>query len=342
MSDVVTFGEAMIRLSPPGFQRLEQTTSLDLHIGGSELNVAAGLARLGVKSTWVSRVPHNALGRLIENRVRQTGVDTSHLICADEGRLGLYFVEFGAAPRPSSVLYDRTHSAFCMIRPDQIDWPSVFAGAKWFHVSGITPALSDSAATVTRQAMQAARAAGLTVSYDLNYRSKLWPLEKARAVQEPLMEFVDMLITAEGDAARMFDVHTKSQAQEHEFAALNAESYKEVAQRLQQRFGFSAVALTLRENPLVWRNTFTAIAYADGRCYEDVTYDVEIVDRIGTGDAFCAGFIYGCLVKQSYEAAVRYGNAFAALKHSHPGDFNWATLEEVESLLRGAALRIAR
>jgi len=342
MYDVVTFGEAMLRLSPPGFQRLEQTASLDVQVGGSELNVAVGLSRLGVHSTWVSRLPRNPLGRLIEGRVRQVGVDTSHLIWADAGRVGLYFVEFGAAPRPSSVLYDRAHSAMCSIRPEEVDWPAVFRGATWFHVSGITPALSDATARATKDALETARAAGLTISYDLNYRSGLWPLDRARTVQLPLMQYVDILITAEGDAARVLDAHPAGSASTRAFSVLDIEPYKDVACALQRQFGFKAVALTLRENPLVWRNTWTAIVYADGKCCEGGKHEVEIVDRIGAGDSFAAGFIYGCLTKKSYEAALQYGCACAALKHSHRGDFNWATLEEVEALLQGGGLRISR
>ena len=342
MSDVVTFGEAMVRLVPPHFERLEQTRSLDVQIGGGELNVAVGTSRLGLKSTWVSRLPKNALGRLLENRVRQTGVDTSHLIWSDDGRVGLYFVEFGAAPRPSSVLYDRAHSAISAIRPGEVDWKKVLAGAKWLHTSGITPALSDSAAAVTREALKAARESGATVSYDLNYRAKLWSPEKAQAVQEPLMEFVDVLITTEEDTGVVFKIEAKGTTEARGFKEVTAEPFKDVARRLQEKFRFKAVAITLRENPLVWRNTWTAIAYADGKFYDDVKYELEIVDRIGGGDSFSAGFIYGSLVKKSYEAAVRYGNAFSALKHTIPGDFNWATLQEVETLLKGASLRVAR
>ncbi len=342
MSDVVTFGEAMVRLVPPHFERLEQTRSLDVQIGGGELNVAVGTSRLGLTSTWVSRLPKNALGRLLENRVRQTGVDTSHLIWSDDGRVGLYFVEFGAAPRPSSVLYDRAHSAISAIRPGEVDWKKVLAGAKWLHTSGITPALSDSAAAVTREALKAARESGATVSYDLNYRAKLWSPEKAQAVQEPLMEFVDVLITTEEDTGVVFKIEAEGRTDARGFKEVTAEPYKDVARQLQEKFHFKAVAITLRENPLVWRNTWTAIAYADGKFYEDVKYELEIVDRIGGGDSFSAGFIYGSLVKKSYEAAVRYGNAFSALKHTIPGDFNWATLQEVETLLKGASLRVAR
>ena len=342
MVDVVTFGEAMIRLVPPNFQRLEQTSTLDVQVGGGELNVAVGVSRLGLKSAWVSRLPKNALGRLMLNRVRQAGVDSSHIIWSDGDRMGLYFVEFGAAPRASSVLYDRAHSAISAIQPGEVDWMRVCDGAKWFHTSGITPALSDSAAAVAREALVAAKQAGATVSYDLNYRGKLWPPAKAQAVQEPLMEFVDVLITTEEDTSVVFKIKAEGKTDEKGFKQVSAESYKEVAQRLQEKFHFQAVAITLRENPLVWRNTWTAIAYADGKFYDDVKYELEIVDRLGGGDSFSAGFIYGRLTKGSYEAAVRYGNAFSALKHSMPSDFNWATLAEVEGLLKGASLRVAR
>ncbi|HXH50377.1 MAG TPA: sugar kinase [Terriglobia bacterium] len=342
MADVVTFGEAMIRLAPPHFQRLEQTNSLDVQVGGGELNVAVGVSRLGLTSTWVSRLPKNALARLLENRARQAGVDTSQIVWADAGRLGLYFVEFGAAPRPSSVLYDRAHSAISAIKPGEVDWKKVFAGAKWFHTSGITPALSDSAAAVTREALEAAKRAGVTVSYDLNYRGKLWSPDKAQAVQEPLMEFVDVLITTEEDTGVVFKIKASGATDDQGFKEISVGSYKEVAQRLQEKFKFKAVAITLRENPLVWRNTWSAIAYADGKFYDDVKYDLEIVDRVGGGDSFSAGFVYGYLAKKTYDAAVRYGNAFSALKQTIPGDFNWATLDEVEKLLKGASLRVAR
>jgi 2-dehydro-3-deoxygluconokinase len=342
MFDVVTFGEAMIRLSPPHFQRLEQTSSLDLQVGGGELNVAVGIRRLGLKSCWVSKLPRNALGRLTENRVRQAGVDTSHLLWAEEGRMGLYFVEFGAAPRASSVLYDRSQSAISAVKPGEVDWKRVFEGARWFHTSGITPALSNSAAAATLEALKAAKQAGVTVSYDLNYRGKLWKPEQAQAVQEPMMEYVDVLITTEEDTNVVFKIKAEGKTDEKGFTQVSGESYREVARRLQEKFKFKCVAITLRENPLVWRNTWTAIAYADGKIYDDVKYEIEIVDRLGGGDSFSAGFIFGYLSKKSYAEAVRYGNAFSALKHTNFGDFNWATLPEVESLLKGASLRVSR
>lgn len=342
MADVVTFGEAMVRLSTPHFERLEQAEALDIRIGGGELNVAVGLSRLGLKSSWASRLPENALGRMLENRVRQMGVDVSNILWSRDGRVGLYFVEFGAAPRPSSVLYDREHSAISAIRPGEVNWRKVFSGCRWFHTSGITPALSDSAAAVTLEALVAAREAGVPVSYDLNYRGKLWPPLKARSVQEPLMEYVDVLITTEEDTRIVFGIEPSSGTKDSGFHEVSGATYRDSARQLKEKFNFKAVAVTLRENPLVWRNTWTAIVYDGAKFYDDVKYDLEIVDRIGGGDSFSAGFIYGWLEHHSYAAALRYGNAFSALKHTMPGDFNWATLSEVEKLMQGASLRVAR
>src|SRR5208283_509775 len=196
-------------------------------------------------------------------RVRQVGVDTSNLVWTEDGRVGLYFVEFGAAPRASSVLYDRAQSAISAVKLGEIDWKEVFQGAKWFHTSGITPALNDSAAAVTIEALKAAKQAGVTVSYDLNYRGKLWPPDKAQAVQEPMMEFVDVLMTTEEDTKVVFKISASGHTDEKGFAEVSAETYRDVARQLQEKFKFQAVAITLRENPLVWRNTWTAIAYHD-------------------------------------------------------------------------------
>jgi 2-dehydro-3-deoxygluconokinase len=339
--DLVTFGEAMIRLSPPNFQRLEQANSLDLWVGGGELNVAVGAAHLGAKTKWVSRLPQNPLGRLLENRVRQACVDTSSIIWTEKGRVGIYFLEFGAAPRPSAVLYDRANSAISQVQPGEINWKEIFAGAKWFHLSGVTPALSDSAAAASLEALKAAKESGLTVSYDLNYRSKLWSPEKAQKIQEPMMEFVDVLITTEEDTSVVFKVHSGA-PEDMAFTTVSSESYVSVARQLHQKFGFKVVAITVRENPLVWRNSWTAIALVDGQVLEDVKYELEIVDRLGGGDSFCAGFIYGYQKKKTWADALRYGNALAALKHTNPGDFNWSTLADVESLLKGGSLRVAR
>ncbi len=336
--DLVTFGEAMVRLSPPAFQRLEQAHSFDVHVGGGELNVAVAAARLGITSRWVSRLPENALGRMIANRAREQGVDV-HVEWTADDRAGLYFAELGAAPRASSVLYDRAASAISRIKPGSIDWASVFDGARWFHVSGITPALSESAAKVTAESLVAAKKAGLTVSYDLNYRSKLWSAEKARAVQEPLMEHVDILMTTEEDTRVVFGIGgDKSES----YDRVDAESYAQVARTLEERFDLRAVAVTLRENPRVLLNTWSAIVVAEGTVHRAPRYEVEVVDRIGAGDAFSAGLIVSRLEDRGWDDAVRFATATSALKHSIPGDFCLVTRSDVDQLLRGASLRVSR
>ncbi len=325
--DVITFGEAMIRLSPPQFGRLEQARSLDLFAGGAELNTAVALARLGRSTAWVSRLTRNPLGRLIANHAREAGVGTDHVLWTDSDRVGVYFLEFGAAPRASNVLYDRKQSAMANIRPGLIDWGAIFAGAKWFHVTGITPALSQTAAETTREALQAARIAGVQTSIDLNYRAKLWSQADAGRWMTDFMQYCDVLITTEEDTERVFQIRGKD--------------YEEVAAQVSRRFPLQAVAITLRDNPLVWKNTWTGIAYRQGTLYRTKTYEVEIVDRLGAGDSFAAGLIHG-LLDGNLQLGLDYGVAASALKHSISGDFAWVSREEVEALLKGSGLRISR
>jgi 2-dehydro-3-deoxygluconokinase len=325
--DVITFGEAMIRLSPPNFARLEQAHTLDVRVGGAELNTAVGLARLGHSAAWVSRLTNNPLGRLIANRAREAGVSTEHVVWTEEDRVGVYFLEFGAAPRASSVLYDRKDAAIAQVRPGMVPWQAVFEGARWFHVTGITPALSPTAAEVTREALRAARAAGVQTSIDLNYRIKLWSQAEAGKWMSAFMEDCDVLITTEEDTERVFGITGKD--------------YEDVAAKVVQRFPVKVVAITLRENPLVWKNTWTAIAYQAGKVYRTRSYEVEIVDRLGAGDSFAAGLIHG-LLDGDLQKAVDFGVAASALKHSIPGDFAWITRQEVEAMLKGGGLRISR
>lgn len=325
--EVITFGEAMIRLALPQFRRLEQANSLDVQVGGAELNTAVGCARLGRSASWVSRLTNNPLGRYIANKAREAGVDTEHVVWTDDDRVGLYFLEFGAAPRASSVLYDRKGSAIAAIRPGMVPWKNVFAGAKWFHVTGITPALSGSAAEATREAMQAARAAGLKTSIDLNHRVKLWSNAEAGKWMTEFMQWCDVLITTEEDTERVFGIRGKD--------------YEDVAAQCARRFPLSAVAITLRENPLVWKNSWTAIAYREGKIYRTRSYEVEIVDRLGAGDSFAAGLIHG-LLEGDLQKGVDFGTAMSAVKHSIPGDFAWVTRDEVEAVVKGGGLRISR
>jgi 2-dehydro-3-deoxygluconokinase len=325
--DIITFGEAMVRLSPPNFRRLEQASSLDVLVGGAELNTAVGLARLGYKTAWVSRLTNNPLGRLIANRAREAGVNTDHVLWTDEDRVGVYFLEFGAAPRASSVLYDRKGSAIAAVRPGMVNWAKVFAGSKWFHVTGITPALSAGAAEATREALQAARATGLRTSIDLNYRIKLWSQADAGRWMGEFMQFCDVLITTEEDTERVFGITGKD--------------YEDIAGQLARRFPLQVVAVTLRDNPLVWKNTWSAIAWQKGTIFRTRSFEVEIVDRLGAGDSFAAGLIHG-LLENDVQKGLDYGVAASAIKHSIPGDFAWITAAEVESLLKGGGLRISR
>lgn len=326
--DLVTFGETMIRLSPPHFQRLEQATSLDVNVGGAELNVAVAAQRLGLRCAYVTRLPDNPLGRMIANKAREHGVDVSHVVWTKEDRVGLYFVEFGASPRASSVLYDRANSAMAKIKPGEIHWDAVFRGTRAFHTTGITPALSPSAAEATKEAVRQAKDHGVLVSLDLNYRARLWSQEEARRVMTELVSQAEILITTEEDAERVFGVKEAS--------------FERVAERLNQMFpNLQVVAITIRETPSVWRNTWTALAYVKGEVIRAPVFDIEIVDRVGAGDSFAGGFLYGYLTKD-VETGLKYGVALSALKQTNPGDFVWATKEECERLLAGAGLRIVR
>jgi len=327
MTDLVTFGEGMIRLSPPNFQRLEQTDHLDIRVGGSELNAAVTAARLGLSTSYVTCLTRNPLGRVIENKVREHGVDTSRILWTESARVGTYFVEFGAAPRTNAVLYDRKDSAIARVNPQEFDWPEILRGARLLHTSGITPALSPSAAEATRQAVRTAKDLGLTVSLDLNYRAKLWTPQEARPVMEELASLSDVLITTEEDTARVFDIRKKD--------------YAAVAASLARRFDLAVVAITLRETPSVWKNRWTAIAYAEEVLHRAPAFEIELVDRVGSGDAFAGGFLYG-LLTEDVMTAVRIGVAVSALKQTHPGDLCWATKAEVDKILADGNLRIDR
>lgn len=329
--DVVTFGEAMVRLSPPDHRRLEQAATFEVAVGGAELSVAAGVARLGLRSAWVSRLPTNALGRMIANKGREFGVEVGHVLWADGERAGLYFVEHGAAPRATHVIYDRKGSAFANIRPGMVDWGALLSQTRLFHVGGITPALSATAAQTQREAMVAARAAGCLVSYDLNYRATLWSLEEARAAQLPLMEFVDILVTSLPDEPNVTEL----------ISGERGAAPADVARRLAERFDLRAVLVTMRATPSVWRTNWTSIAWAAGEVFTDRVYEIEAVDRIGGGDACVAGFLVGYLEGDPGHG-VKLGNALSALKQTSPTDWPWLTRSEVEALIADGGGRMVR
>jgi 2-dehydro-3-deoxygluconokinase len=327
MPDLIAFGEVMVRLAPPHFQRLEQARTLEVEIGGAELNTAAGLTRLGRSAAWVSILPDNPLGKLVANRVREIGVSDQYVRYDPNARCGLYFLEFGAAPRASSILYDRKDSAVAQVRCGLFDWPAIFAGAKWFHVSGITAALSPGAAEVADEAMRAAKAAGVRVSVDLNYRAKLWPRDRAAHVMGLLIPQADVLIASAADAEFLFGI--------------TGADFTEVAEGLIEKFGVETVVGTRREADLVWRNRFAAVGFSGGKTYESAWYEVEIVDRLGAGDTLAAGLIHG-LLDGDLKKGLDYGAAMGALKHTIPGDLPWVTKEEVEAVLQGQGLRVRR
>lgn len=327
MYDVVTFGETMLRLSPPMYRRIEHAFSFEANAGGAEMSVACNVSRLGLQTAWVSRLTDNSIGHFIRDKAREQGVDTSHIIWTKDDRAGIYFVEFGASPRPSRVIYDRANSAMCKIKPGEVDWEKVLKDVKFFYTTGITPALSASAAEATLEALKAAKKMGCKVGCDLNYRARLWTEDEAHKCMEPLMEYVDVLISTEEDTAKVLKI--------------TADSYQEVARKLAEKFSFDAVCITIRTDISVLRNDWTAIVYSGGKLYDDRTYNVEIIDRVGAGDSFSSGFLYGYLTKD-VETGLKYGNAYAALEHSIHGDINWCTLQELETLIKGGGTRISR
>ncbi|MEM2143286.1 MAG: sugar kinase [Candidatus Thorarchaeota archaeon] len=326
--DVVTFGEVMLRLSPPDFMRIEQTNSFVARAGGAELNVAVACARLGLRAAYVTKLTDNSVGHFLRNQARMHGVDTSHIVWDPEERVGIYFLEFGAAPRAQRVIYDRKMSAISRIKRGEVDWPKILSGARLFHTSGITPALSPSAAEVTAEAIKTAKEQGCKVSYDVNYRGKLWSPAKAREFTEPISRNVDILITTEEDTKIVYGIEGKT--------------YEEVAQKLSDKYGFEVVVITLRETPSVWRNNWSLFALSGGKFYYSPKFEVEIVDRLGAGDSCSAGFIYGYLEWKDMQRAVDFAGALSALKHSIPGDFAILNKEEAETILKGAGLRIQR
>jgi 2-dehydro-3-deoxygluconokinase len=317
--DVVTLGEAMIRLSPPRPIRLEQATTLDLNVGGSELNVAFNASRLGLSTSWVSKLPKSPLGRRIIRLANEQGVDASHVIWSDEGRAGLYFVEFGITPRTTTVTYDRKRSAMSTLRPGEVDW-SFLEGVKLFHVSGITPALSDSCRETTFEAVTEASRHGCKVSLDMNYRSKLWSPKKAEKTLTKLAGLVNLLIASDPSIVWSIGGETEK-----------------VLREVKERFNVETVAMLVRQEEVATRGACGAVALSDRIYTSSRFYNLEIFDRLGAGDSFAAGLIFGYL-NGDMQMAVEWGAAMAAIKHTVPGDANYVTKEEVEELVKRGEL----
>ncbi len=345
--DVITFGEAMVRLTPPGHMRLEQATSLDVSVGGAEWNVAANAARLGLTTAWVSRLVDNWSGRLIVEHARRHGVDTSNVVWEKfdgVGRLrnGFYHLEVGVGPRPSAVTYDRGHTAISQMTADMVDWPALLSRCRWLHVSGITPALSPVLAETVLEVFRLASKAGVRTSYDLNYRGKLWTPEQAREANERIVPFVDVLIGNEEDFEKCLGIETEGTGEA--YSKLDPESYKDVVREATKRFAnIRMVGTTLRNAKTGLLNDWRTLLF-DGKEFHlsRVYEDLEIVDRVGGGDSFASAIISGLLNDVPPGEACEFAAAYSALAHTFPGDVNWAGRAEAVKIMSGGGARISR
>lgn len=335
MSKIVTFGEIMLRLSPAGNDRFIQTDSLRVIPGGGEANVAVSLAGYGQDSYYVTKLPAHEIGQIAENALRRYGVRTD-FISRGGDRIGLYFAETGAAMRPSKIIYDRAHSAIAEAEPADFDFDAIMEGADWFHWSGITPAISDKAAELTRLACEAAKRHGVTVSVDLNFRKKLWSSEKAISIMRPLMKYVDVCIGNEEDAELCLGFKPDADIAG---GRTDAAGYEGIFRRMRDEFGFKYVVSTLRESYSASFNGWKALIYDGKEFYRSKRYEINpIVDRVGGGDSFSAGLIHGLLkYKGDQASALEFAVAASALKHTINGDFNLVSEAEVLSLVGGNA-----
>jgi len=329
----VTFGELMLRLAPEGYLRFVQADKFTVTFGGGEANVAVSLANYGVDAAFVSKLPNNDIGQAAVNSLRRFGVDTSKIVRGGD-RIGIYFLEKGASQRPSKVIYDRAASAIALAKREDFDWDKIFEGVNWFHFTGISPALSDSAAEITLDAVKAAKAKGITVSCDLNYRKKLWTKAKAKEVMTSLMPYVDVLIANEEDSADVFGI--KADDTDISKGALNKEGYKSVAKKLVDAFGFKYVAITLRGSISANDNKWSAMLYDGKNYFFSKEYMIHIVDRVGGGDSFGGGLIYGMLnFKEDSQKVIEFAVGASCLKHSIEGDYNMVSVDEVLKLIEG-------
>lgn len=329
---VVTFGELLLRLEPEGYYRFVQVDKMTSTFGGAEANVAVSLANFGIDSYYVTKLPCHEIGQSAVNSLRRFGVHTEY-ISRGGSRVGIYYNERGASQRPSKCIYDRAHSSIAESVPEDFDWDSIFKDCNWFHLTGVTPALGGNLPLICEQACAAAKKVGAVVSVDLNYRSKLWTREEARAVMERICRYVDVCVSNEEDARDVFGIEACGSDVEN--GLINRESYKEVAVKLAQKFGFKKVAVTLRKSVNANNNRWSALLYDGSEFYLSREYDMVIVDRLGGGDSFCAGLIYSLLNGFNSRNAVEFASAASCLKHSVEGDFNMVTADEVNRLARG-------
>lgn len=330
---VITFGELMLRLAPEGYYRFVQADSFGATFGGGEANVAVSLANYGVPVDFVTKLPKHEIGQAAVNSLRKYGVGVDKIVRGGD-RVGIYFLEKGASQRPSKVIYDRAGSAIAKASPEDFDWKSIFADADWFHFTGITPALSPEVAKICLTAVKEAKAAGLTVSCDLNYRKKLWTREEARAAMSEICRYVDVCISNEEDAADVFGIH--AEGTDVDTGKINRDGYRSVAEQLTKMFGFRAVAITLRESISANDNNWAAMLYQGGECYFSRKYAMHIVDRVGGGDSFGGGLIYAMRAGYDPQKTIEFAVAASCLKHSVEGDYNMVSVAEVEALAGGS------
>ena len=332
MGKIITFGEIMLRLAPNGYYRFFQDDQLQATFGGGEANVAVSLANFGLDTAFVTKLPKHAIGQAAVNSLRYFGVDTSKIVRGGD-RVGIYFLEKGASQRGSVCIYDRAHSAIQEAQPSDFDWDAIFEGAEWFHFTGITPALGANLVEICKDACKAAKAKGVKISCDLNYRGKLWTRDQARAAMTELCQYVDVCISNEEDAKDVFGI----EAEDTDIygGKLNKDGYKSVAKQLADKFGFEKVAITLRTSISANDNDWAGMLYDGENCYFSKEYHLHIVDRVGGGDSFGGGLIYALTNGKDCQSAIEFAVAASALKHSVEGDFNRVTVSEVEKLAGG-------
>ena len=328
----VGFGEIMVRLAPAGVLRFPQADSFTVNYTGAEGNMAIALAYMGMPAEMVTKFPDNDIGRCAYRMLRKYDVLTDHIAWGGE-RLGLYYLERGASPRPPKVIYDRKHSSIAEAVPEDFDWDDIFKDAGWFHFTGITVALSKNMQEICRQACAAAKRHGVKVSCDLNYRKNLWSTEEAKRVMTPLMEYVDVCIANEEDSEKVLGI--KASDTDVTTGKLSLKGYSELAKKLTDTFGFEKVAITLRESISASVNNWSAMLYADGQTYLSKKYTMQIVDRVGGGDSFASGLIYACLNDFDNQKALEFATGASCLKHSIEFDFNLSTVDEVMNLING-------
>lgn len=337
MSKVITFGEIMLRLKSPGYERFFQSPSLEATFGGGEANVAVSLANYGMDAAFVTVLPKNDIGEACKRELRGFGVDTSKIVRKD-GRMGIYYLETGAVQRPSKVIYDRAGSTIAEAKPGDIDWESVFEGATWFHLTGITPAISQGAADLSLEAVKAAKKLGVHVSCDLNYRKNLWKYGKrADEVMTELVRYVDTVIANEEDFQKSLGLSAESSSAVEE-GQIDVELYKKIASSAMEKYpNIKRVAITLRESRSANHNDWSACLYNGKDFFLSRKYAItDIVDRVGGGDSFGGGLIYGLNNYDDEKTALEFAVAASCLKHTIPGDYNRVSVSEVESLMKGS------